>query len=99
VSGDGSFIWNGSQVGPVIGFNLCTIFMPMHLVGRTNFEWRFCGLVDVPLPPPEVLPGYERWPLQSPYPLLVGISVRATSVMVWICFTQGVALFGSVVLF
>jgi hypothetical protein len=35
---------------------------------------------DVPLPPLEVPLGYRRWPLQSPYPSLVGVSARVTPI-------------------
>jgi hypothetical protein len=38
----------------------------------------FGGLMDGLLSPLEVLPGYRRWPLQSLYLCLVGISVRVT---------------------
>lgn len=34
---------------------------------------RFCGWVGVPVPPPEVLPGYRRWPVQVPRSLLLRV--------------------------
>jgi hypothetical protein len=55
-----------------------SIFIPAHLVGRTNFGSQICWWVVVSLPPLEVPPGYRRWPLQSLYPLLVGVSARVT---------------------
>jgi hypothetical protein len=33
-----------------------------------------------PLPPLEVPPGYSRWPFQSPYSLLLGVSARETHI-------------------
>ena len=56
---------------------LCFIFIPAHLVGKTNFEVNFCGgWNDVTAPPLDVLPGYRRWLLQSLYPPLVGILAK-----------------------
>jgi hypothetical protein len=43
--------------------NLCSIFIPENLVGRTNFESTVllgAGSIDVPLPPLEVSPDYRR---------------------------------------
>ena len=47
--------------------NLCSIFIPVHLVGRINFGLRFCEWFGVPLIPLGVPSGYRRWPLHSPY--------------------------------
>jgi hypothetical protein len=30
--------------------------------------WRFCGWVDIPIPPLEALPGYKGWLVQAPCP-------------------------------
>jgi hypothetical protein len=38
----------------------------------------FCGWVGVPIPSLEVIPGYRRWPVQIPYPSLIGVLARVT---------------------
>ena len=40
----------------------------------------FVGSFNVPIPALDFLPGYRRWSLQSPYPLLVRVSPRITSI-------------------
>ena len=42
------------------------------LQAGTFLDGRFCGWVGVPLLPLEILPGYRKWPFQSPYPQLLG---------------------------
>lgn len=43
----------------------------------------FSRWVGVLTPPLEVLPGYRRWPLQAPYPPLIGVSARVTPWTPW----------------
>lgn len=38
--------------------NFSATFIP-HLVGKTNCRSNFCGWVGIPIPPLEVLPGWE----------------------------------------
>ena len=42
--------------------------------------WRFCERIGVLIPPLGVLPGYRKWPLQTPYPPLIGVSARVTMI-------------------
>ena len=47
----------GLKVGQSLvsySFNLFTIFITVHLVGRKKLSWRFCRWVDVPLPSTEI---------------------------------------------
>jgi hypothetical protein len=60
--------------------NLCSIFILVHLVGKTNFGSKICWWVGVLLPPLVVPPGYRKWPLQSLYAQLLRVSARVTSI-------------------
>ena len=70
--------WDESQVGrhwlAIPSVSAPSLSLCILLVGQV-FGWRFCGWVDVLLPPLEDLPGYRRR-LQSPYPLFLGFSAR-----------------------
>jgi hypothetical protein len=63
--------WISSWAGHWLAILVCSIFIPALLIGKA---------IDVPFSPLEVLPGYRRWPLQSLYPPLVGISARDTPI-------------------
>lgn len=54
------------------------IFIHAHFVGKKNWGLKVLWVDGVPLPLLEVPPGYNRWPVQSPYPLMVGISAKVT---------------------
>lgn len=56
--------------------NFCTIFTPVHLVGRKICKLKVFGWVGVSIPPLEVFPGYRRWLDQ--YPSLLGVLARIT---------------------
>lgn len=60
--------------------NLSFIFMPVHLIGRANFEFKVLGWVDIFLLPLEAPSGYRRWLVQSPYSSLVGVTARVTPI-------------------
>jgi hypothetical protein len=59
-------------------FRLCSIFVPVHLVYKTQFWLKVLWMVGHPYPSTSVLPGQRRWPLQDPYPPLLGVSARVT---------------------
>jgi hypothetical protein len=50
----------------VHSFSLCSIFVPIFLLDRTNFGSKVLWVGWCPYPPLGVLPGYRRWPLQVP---------------------------------
>jgi hypothetical protein len=83
--------WEGSHVGQVIGWLSpgrglvlgrslvgLSLGIPALSLSQCKF-WveGFVGGLMSPLPLLEVPPGYRKWPLQSPYPWLVGVSVTS----------------------
>ena len=74
VSGIGSCPWDGFLVGPVIGwlFLQSLLYLCPCISCRQGTFWD-----GVLIPPVGVLLSYRRWPLQAPYPPLLGASISA----------------------
>jgi hypothetical protein len=72
VSGIGSCPWDGFLVGPVIGwlFLQSLLYLCPCISCRQGTFWD-----GVLIPPVGVLLSYRRWPLQAPYPPLLGASI------------------------
>lgn len=58
--------------------SLYNIFVPVHLVSRTQFGLRFRRSLAVLFSPIGVLPHHRKWPFQDSYPPLLGVSARET---------------------
>ena len=64
VINSGFLSWDGSQVGAVIGWLFSQSWLHLYTCtscGQDKFWFEdFFGLIDILLPPLEVLPGYRR---------------------------------------
>ena len=60
-------------------FSLGSIFVHEYLVGKTHFGSKVLW-VGILITPMGVLPDYRRWPRQAPYPSLLRVLARVTSI-------------------
>lgn len=75
------FLWHGTKFGPVIAWPFPRSLLDIYPC-ITCKQDTFCEQIGVPLTPLK-LPGYRRWPLQSPSALLVEFSNRVSSLDSW----------------